>query len=203
MTDPNTDSRVFDRRPVTVLTTCKPTFAGQICSVTLRNLSRGGLGLLATKQFDVGTRLVIDVRGNLKIVSVAHIRKEGKQWYLGCRFVGRLTDAEFAALLGPDDDLRRVQRQPLTLVTTCRLSSAAETFAATIQNISREGVGLLAAMPLDVGETVAIELQTGMKIALVSFARREEEQELWLIGFRFVGSLTPEELASVVANSPP
>ena len=115
MPSPKPESRVFDRRTVTVLTVCKPSFAGQPSSVTVKNLSRGGVGLLATKQFNVGTTLVVDIRGNLKMVSVAHARQEGKQWYLGCRFLGRLTDAEFAALLGPEDDLRKEERHPSRL----------------------------------------------------------------------------------------
>lgn len=196
MPNPKPESRVFERRTVTVLTVCKPDFAGQPSPVTVKNLSRGGVGLLATRHFNVGTTLVVDIRGNPKMVSVAHARQEGKQWYLGCRFLGRLTDPEFAALLGPEDNLRNEERYPLTLVTTCQ-QSGDSIFAAEMRNVSRQGIGLLAAHPVDVDSAVSIELQGTAKIARVSFVRKEEGQELWEIGCQFVGSLTQEELASV------
>ena len=198
MPSPKPESRVFDRRTVTVLTVCKPDFAGQPSSVTVKNLSRGGVGLLATRQFDVGTTLIVEIHGNLKMVSVTHARHEGTQWYLGCRFLGRLTDTEFAALVGPEDDLRKEERHTMALVTTCQPKGEA-TFAAEIRNVSRDGIGLLAAQPVEVDGTVSIELRGTTRIARVSFIRKEEGHELWLIGCQFVESLTQEELASVAA----
>ncbi len=199
MSSPKPECRIHERRPVTVLTTCKPNFGGQTTTVTVKNLSRGGIGLLTSKECEVGSMLLVQIRNAIKMVSVAHVRPDGNQWYVGCRFLGRLTDSDFATLLGPEDDLRKSEREQLTVVTMCRPNSGDATFAARIRNVSTEGVGLLAVKPLDVGETVAIDLGATTKVALVSFARKEEEQEQWLIGCRFVGPLTPEELASVMA----
>lgn len=200
MPNPNPESRVFERRSVMVITTAKPNFGGQSSSVTVKNLSRGGIALLATKPFDVGATLVVDIRGNIKMVSVAHVRQEGLKWHLGCRFLGRLTDAEFAALLGPEDNLRRVDREQLTVVTSCKANAGETSLTAKIRNISPEGVGLLAEKPLEAGETVVINMGGVAKVGLVTFAKQEEGQEEWLIGCRFVGPLTPEELASVLAG---
>lgn len=101
MPEPKPDCRVYERRPLTLITTCQQHFGSQPVSATVRNLSRGGAGLIVTKSFDVGATVVIDINGAIKLASITYVQPKGRQFAIGCRFISTLSQEEFASLISP------------------------------------------------------------------------------------------------------
>lgn len=75
----------------------------------VRDVSRGGIGLISRHRFRPGTPLLIEVRdqsGDLRLLAarVVHTRvldDDGQPgWLMGCSFGLMLSDAELTALLG-------------------------------------------------------------------------------------------------------
>ena len=74
----------------------------------VRDISRGGIGLVVRHHFQVGTELAIELRDNsdavlrvvrVKVVHVTATSSDGAaRWMLGCAFDTPLTEDEFAAL---------------------------------------------------------------------------------------------------------
>jgi hypothetical protein len=74
--------------------------------VLIRDVSTGGIGLLATRRFERGTLLVIEVPDEEEatpspmVARVVHVTlRDDGYWLLGCQFVGPLSDVDVQALI--------------------------------------------------------------------------------------------------------
>jgi hypothetical protein len=72
-------------------------------TISIRNVSTDGVGLIANRPFKNGMYLTAELPGRKKpaVLRVAHVRKQPNQdlWALGCAFVSKLTALEVQALL--------------------------------------------------------------------------------------------------------
>ncbi len=121
----------------------------------IRDLSRGGLKLLADRPFDPGDLVTVglpDANGapNLTVLAcVVHCQALGpKQWAVGCNFSQELSEAELrafgAARARPTPpDLRAWERSPCDVRAVCQTVSGAEPpWAAQVLNVSPAGMAL-------------------------------------------------------------
>jgi c-di-GMP-binding flagellar brake protein YcgR len=104
------ERRAYVRLSSTLAATCRP--PGRSLEPgwlgTVRDISRGGVGLLLRHCFQPGTDLAVelrDVTGQLlrtvgvRVIHATAVRVEGShRWLLGCSFDQPLSDAEFQAL---------------------------------------------------------------------------------------------------------
>jgi hypothetical protein len=102
-----TDCRAWVRFPCNLETVCYSvdTAPGEQLPARILNVSAGGVGLLVPCQFDSKTLLNLQLPprppqpGRQVLVRVVHARPFGNgDWFLGCEFADRLTDAELEAL---------------------------------------------------------------------------------------------------------
>lgn len=88
----------------TVCTTCQSA-SGEQSPARILNVSPGGVGLLTPCEFDVGMLLDLDMPTGvaepekLRVRVVRVVPHGYGNWFLGCEFVDRLTDAEVRACL--------------------------------------------------------------------------------------------------------
>jgi hypothetical protein len=72
-------------------------------SLTIRNVSTDGVGLIADRPFRSGMYLTAELPGRKKpaVLRVAHVRKQPNHdwWVLGCSFVSKMTALEVQALM--------------------------------------------------------------------------------------------------------
>lgn len=80
-------------------------------SATIRDISRGGVGLLSSECFPRGTILVFKLEDAgqrfprpLLVRVVRTIKQPKGDWLLGCTFAGKLRDEDLEALLGTEKD---------------------------------------------------------------------------------------------------
>jgi hypothetical protein len=73
---------------------------------TVRNLSTGGLGIIANRRFEPGTLLVVDVQdadqtiNRTFLVRVVHLSQESKtSWLLGCAFPLKMSESDLLSLM--------------------------------------------------------------------------------------------------------
>jgi hypothetical protein len=72
---------------------------------TVRNISPGGIGLVLSRPFEVGTLLAMELPsstqsgGHKFFARVRHATPHRDGWLLGCAFVTKLSPEEIAALL--------------------------------------------------------------------------------------------------------
>jgi hypothetical protein len=105
------DRRAFVRLAAELSATCAPAATGHDVGWPgkVRDISRGGVGLLLRHRFRPGTHLEVDLRHisgrPLRIVRVRVVRAAAivadnhPCWLLGCVFENPLSDQEFEALL--------------------------------------------------------------------------------------------------------
>jgi len=87
---------------------CRPITATQkdSWSATVRDLSTGGIGLVVSRRFELGTLLIVDLedaehttRSSL-LVRVVHIAQDERAaWVLGCAFTHKLSESELLSLM--------------------------------------------------------------------------------------------------------
>jgi hypothetical protein len=101
------ERRAFVRYPCDRETNCHPLSAsGQEWAGQVENLSRGGIGLVLNRRFELKTLLAIELlsrsgqparRVFARVVHV-HRRADGN-WLLGCAFANQLAEEDLQALL--------------------------------------------------------------------------------------------------------
>jgi hypothetical protein len=101
------DRRASVRHATSRDATCNPISArAATLPVLIRDVSTGGIGLLATRRFERGTLLVIEVADEEQttpspmVGRVAHVTHlDDGDWLIGCQFVGPLSDDDVKAVL--------------------------------------------------------------------------------------------------------
>jgi hypothetical protein len=177
------DRRVWVRFPEvgsTVLHSARPGDAGPI-QAEVRDLSRGGIGLVVDRKFDVGNLLLVDLppwadRPGATVLAFV-MRAEPLtvgQWQLGCTFAEEPRHGELAALTGraPDNADRRAWARFPTR-GSCRyypVGGYALTCRADIVNVSPAGVGLVAGERIEPSVVLALEIPCRGEGALSALA---------------------------------
>jgi len=111
---------------------------------------------------------------------------------------------------GARKEQRRKARQVSRTKFRCRLKRATEegSWMATIQNISAEGIGLVANRPFKRGMTLTLELPTAgvqtSKSVLITVCHAEAQPggRFWALGGTFSRPLTKEEVDALRSRSP-
>jgi hypothetical protein len=105
------ECRVWQRHSCELPGACQPLAARQDKDVSwqgqVRDISRGGLGLVLTRRFEPGAALVLQLvfpdaqEPQSLLVKVVHVRTlPGNRWFLGCSFLSRLSEERLQRLLG-------------------------------------------------------------------------------------------------------
>jgi hypothetical protein len=103
-----TERRVFVRYPCDLETNCHPLAAGSgpEWAGQVNDLSRGGVGLILTRRFELKTLLAIELQSRSGEFArrvfgrVVHVqRRDDGAWLLGCAFANELCDEDLHALL--------------------------------------------------------------------------------------------------------
>lgn len=102
--DPSYADRRYEPRLRCSLTIAAATGPEQ-CSVTVRDISPGGIGLVSSQSFPSGITLTIQIRQGDEVVlskqvRLRNVRKESEdRWFLGGSFPERLTKKELKLFL--------------------------------------------------------------------------------------------------------
>jgi hypothetical protein len=106
---PGPERRATPRHPSNLKVVCYPAGAGltERRQVRLRDVSRGGLGLLTDRRWGPGTNLIFElwVRGALRTARarVVHATSHlGGSFLIGCAFDIPLTESELHAFTSPE-----------------------------------------------------------------------------------------------------
>lgn len=210
------DRRAFGRVPCDIETVCLP--AGRnlsdLVQVRVKNVSRGGICLVAPRAFRAGELLSVSLPDPQEPVSellacVVRCDSAGDgRWELGCTFAQSLTD----------DDLRRFgarhsgQTEQRNWVRfTCHARAAYQIVRtpepttwtpAEVLNISCGGIALQVQEALTVGDLLSVELsRTGVAglTALASIVRTTVLGEgKRLIGCNFIHELPESQMAKLL-----
>jgi hypothetical protein len=104
------ERRAHVRFPCEGDSSCSPITAGrgQGWSGKIRDISRGGIGILLSRRVELGTLLSIEIQlannrnAGTQLARVVHVTPHsGGGWVIGCCFTNELSDDEVAALANP------------------------------------------------------------------------------------------------------
>ncbi len=223
---PDTDSAIsidVDRRLnvrclTNVVTTAQPTEGdAPALTVRVRDISRGGVNLLARERLDSGTLLGIHfpaVEGQAAytvLATVLHVMQlPNGEWSAGCAFACELSDEDVQTFVaqrrpsgGPDQ--RKAMRFPCVTRAYFREVKEAEAppEQAHVMDISPSGIGMLVIRPLEVGTLLTLELpgvrDDSVVTVLASVARSGQATEgEWVAGCTFSRELTEREMKTLV-----
>lgn len=176
------DRRAF-RRQLFGLTCLVADPKGTLWPAQGRDISRGGVGLFAFREFSPGTVLTVEFGGRQMCSRVIQSKADKPgDWLLRCAFTNslELTEAELEALLGSSpravrrspmlnfDPFQRMQerrisvRYPCELEAVCRPSAGhpdGQSCPAKVRNISAGGLSLLLAQHFDPGTLLDVVLE--------------------------------------------
>ncbi len=216
---PGTERRLWVRYRCDLEINCQPAHQPDSPRLPARihDISRGGVSLVLSTPFPVGTVLSIELPGSsvrestALLACVLHVgeRPDGRH-RLGCTFVTELNDDDlkpFGArrLRTSQADQRRFVRFPCSLPATYRLVRVTERKPALTKavDLSAMGVGLLAARPIAVGTVLQVELRTAkgeaalrMLACVVRVTARGENE--WLLGCNFIRQICDKEMTSLL-----
>jgi hypothetical protein len=217
---PTEDRRVRVRYPSNAETTLQhlngvpqPRLSGRV-----RNISRGGIGLVVPRQFEPGAMLAVDLpspegqSSYTVLACVVHVSaRPGGEWAVGCTFAQELTDAELRAFGGQrqkpstPDDQRNWVRFPGRVKAACQVVSAVAepAWAAEVLDISPSGIGLIVERPIETGTLLTLDLQdaagrirTSMLACVVHVTDRDGGRRA--LGCNFIRELSEQELHALL-----
>ncbi len=186
--------------------------------VTIRNISREGIGLTANRPVKTGMFLTIELPGRPPImrkpilVRVTHAHSLGNGWWnVGGAFVRPLTKAELdairghAPLLSPTCERRMTVRHTTNIKSACPLVRITEQgpWWMTIRNISPTGLGLIANRPFRVGTFLTLELPTmdgtlaKQRLLNVTHVKPQAGNRWWVLGGSLLSRLSKQEMAAL------
>lgn len=183
---------------------------------TVRNISAGGIGMVADRPFKPGSLLTLelpvkDVKlAEPRMMRVTHVTTlAGKQsWFLGGLFASPLSHEDLDVLrmrspaVVPQSDRRTGVRHLTRLDRPCRLLRAIEvgSWLTSIRNISADGIGLIARRPIKPGVVATIELpvrRVRPRQLRIIHARQQSGNPWWVLGGIFAPELSDSELKSL------
>lgn len=105
------ENRAWVRHRCDLETCCRPVANSRSAMswpARVWDISEGGIGLLISRRFELGTVLVLEVQAladEAPEVLLARVTRmgvrAGMQWLLGCRLVGDLSDEQLQGMLAP------------------------------------------------------------------------------------------------------
>jgi hypothetical protein len=196
----------------------EPTPDDQRTLAQVVDISLGGLVLAASRRYESGTLLRVEVQGGggerpvsllARVIQVGN--RSGGSFLLSCCFAKELSDEELrqfgAERKRPEggSDVRAWVRYPCEGESTFHsmLSAEHEKCRAKVLNISAGGVALLSARKLDAGTLLQLELvgadgrmNRAIKARVVHQAVRADNQ--YVLGCTFVADLTDDDVMSLM-----
>jgi hypothetical protein len=209
------DRRVWVRYPANLETTLQPPGDTSRFAARVRDISRGGVNLVADRAFQPGDHLSLELpapAGQTHNVLACIVRVTAEpegQWALGCTFSRELSDEDLQDL-----GARREKHAPADQRTwirfPCEIRASYQqvggdgvSYDAQVQNISASGIALLVPAPVETGVLLTVELHaaTGTEVrtilACVVHAASEGEGA-WALGCNFIRELTEDDLNVLV-----
>jgi hypothetical protein len=214
------ERRVWIRHPCEVVATCQlvnTAPVGERLAARVQDISRGGINLVVNRRFDPNTLLSVELPGPTHhspstvlayVVRVAP--RPAGEWSIGCTFATELSDEELRPagaqrLKALPPDQRAWVRFPGQVRAVYQRVNHPESDdrPAQVLDISANGIGLLAADPLEVGTLLSVVLRgpdgkgvlTMLACVVRSAARNESE---WALGCNFIRELTDQELRGLL-----
>jgi hypothetical protein len=187
--------------------------------VKIKDVSRGGVGLVSSRRFETGTLLVLDLAENASypvnvLARVVRIVSEpGGGWLAGCAFLSELSEEELDAFrsdrgVEANGDRRAEVRQPVRRMAICRRAAIGTlgSLAAEVCDVSDQGIGLLVSVPIEVGVRLQVQIAADesdkARTELVSVVRSEVQPDgRWLLGCQLVPSPQSAPARSLVTSA--
>jgi hypothetical protein len=213
------ERRVWVRFPADLETTYRPTATADPTrfAAVVRDISGGGLSVVADRSFVPGDLLTVDLPGPTGqdtfsvLACVVHVTPQTDgRWILGCTFARELSDADLtpfgARRSRPEDaDQRSWDRYSCDLRAFYQVPTVPEagTRPATVLNISASGVGLLVDQPVENGTLLSVELQSPLAstgktmLCCVVHVTRQGDAE-WALGCNFITELSESDLLALL-----
>jgi c-di-GMP-binding flagellar brake protein YcgR len=183
----------------------------------VRDISRGGIGLLVSEHIEPGTLLTVELPGPsgqtayTVMACVVHARRQPRgDWAIGCTFSQDLDDQELASFGAKrqkpptPSDLRKWARFPCQLRASCQVTSGAymQRWSAEVLDISPNGMGLLVNRSVEAGTLLNIDLEggtgQGITTILACVVHITPRDGQYALGCNFIRELSEEELKVLV-----
>ncbi len=196
---PTEDRRQAVRYSSTQEGSCRTPTSNETTAVKIRDISRRGIGLLASRRFEVGTTLVINI-GEAEtnpvtlFARVARLaRQPDGQWLAGCALVGDLSDDELRIIRADGSGAVPLERRAGVRISqgtiaSCRLDTpgSLRRWPAEVTDLSELGIGLLSPCAVEEGTRLRIVLPgegEGPRVVLARVVRQDQKPEgSWLLG---------------------
>lgn len=211
----NEERRIWVRRPCD-LTAYFQSTNGQMAdrqAAQVRDISRGGMNVVVKERFEPGAQLSVELPGNgdrpafTVLACVVHaLPHADNQWALGCSFADELTDDDlrpFGARRARTQaaDQRIWERFPCRVEAKYSVMRAADptTQAATVVNISANGVALQVRRAIDVGSLLNLQLRrsgehTDLEILACVVRVTPQPNGEQLLGCNFISELDDKQI---------
>lgn len=212
------DRRIWIRYPCDMSTVCQSIAetAELRLAARVRNISRGGVTLLSSRAFTIGSLLSVELpgaEGSTNYSVLAYVLRvttqTDGQCLVSCQFASELSDEDlqpFATkhLKPMPPDPRSWVRFPCTSPIAFREVGTAreEDEKAAAVDLSPRGIGLITRHPLEVGTLLQLELGESEGEPVVSILATvvrlaETGPNEWSVGCNFIRDLTEEELRQI------
>jgi hypothetical protein len=172
---------------------------------TIRDLSRGGLGLILERRFEPGTVLFIELPGldgRTLLARVANItRLPQGSWLLGCAFSSKLGDEEVQRLVrgqgGQEGPAEGESPEQGVMIPGVILEGRVGTGGRVVRRVVR-WLKLPGAWPPPPGTLLSVGIEgrvinpAGDRVRVLGCTTREDGS--WVLTYEFVGQPSPEVL---------
>ncbi|MFO0877276.1 MAG: PilZ domain-containing protein [Gemmataceae bacterium] len=212
------ERRLFGRLSCDIETTCRLAGAGEAepHTVRVRNVSRGGIGLLARLPFRIGELLSVHLpdlaSGAVSDLLACVVRCDPAGdgvWFIGGTFASSLSEEEMRRFDGTatepiPGEQRSWARYPCEAESNyqiVRLGDQQAWTPAKVLNISGGGLALLVSEILNVGELLSVEIRchSHSLVTLASIVRTTVEPSgERIVGCNFMHELLPEQVAHLL-----
>jgi hypothetical protein len=220
------DRRTWVRFPCDLETRAEPTGRSegteqQRLAVRIRDVSQGGIALVANRPFAPGALLSVELpcaEGQpitAALACVVHVQAQGPgEWLLGCNFARELEDHDLeafgAARARPSrpGDNRNWERFPAQIMAGYAPANGPDASwrTAPVVNVSVTGVALLEDEPLENGTLLTTELQaasgqtvTSLLACVVHVTAHPDGK--WVAGCNFISELTEKDLDALLREA--
>jgi hypothetical protein len=182
----------------------------------VRNVSRGGIMLMAGGRIEAGELISIDLPPDEEggesavLACVLHANPAGGgEWTLNCAFSAELSERDWGvfnlAPLAPEAERRALIRFASEAQVVYEVVGGSPDQCGTAQpvNVSRGGVGFSTAGPITLGSLLNLELRDakGGRVAVMlasAVSSRRSSDGQCLLGCNFIGELSEEQLRDLV-----